>query len=211
MTAPESPEAAEARRLEGLWASEFGDAYIARNPVLHELRAPFWASLIGDHDIASVLEVGCGQGGNLMRILPLLDPTRIWGVDVNPNAVELARRNTPGANIVLNAARALPFPDRFVDLVFTVTVLIHQPDETLPQVMDEIVRCADRFVLWCEYYASSTEEVPYHGEPGTLFKRDFAALYAGRFPELTVVDEGYLAQDEGFDRSHWQLLERSSR
>ena len=211
MTDPESPEVAEARRLEALWSTEFGDAYIARNPVLHELRAPFWRSLIERHRIASVLEVGCGQGGNLMRIAPYIDPDRILGVDVNPKAVDLARRNVPGSTIVEGPARELPFADRSVDLVFTVTVLIHQPDATLAQVMSEIVRCADRFVLWCEYYAPSTEEIPYHGEPGTLFRRDFAALYAAGFPDLTVIEEGYLAPDEGFDRSHWQLLERTPR
>ena len=101
----------------------------------------------------------------------------------------------------------LPFRDRFVDLTFTVGVLIHQPDEALPDVLGEIVRCSDRFVLWCEYYAPSTEEVPYHGEKGTLFRRNYGAIYGETFPELTVVEEGYL-EDEGWDRGTWQLLRR---
>lgn len=200
-----SPDPTEARRLESLWAGEFGDAYIARNPVLHEHRAPFWESLVARHDIRSVLEVGCGQGGNLMRITPLVDPEMIWGVDVNATAVERARHNAPGTNVVRSAARDLPFRDGFVDLVYTVGVLIHQPDDALPQVMAEIVRCAGRFVLWCEYYAPATEEIPYHGERGTLFRRDYGAIYGSLFPALTVVEEGYL-EDEGWDRGTWQLL-----
>jgi spore coat polysaccharide biosynthesis protein SpsF len=205
---PESSDSTEADRLEGLWAGEFGDAYIARNPVLHEHRAAFWESLIRRHDIHSVLEVGCGQGGNLMRIMPVLDPARIWGVDVYATAVERARSNAPGTNVVRSAARALPFRDGFVDLAYTVGVLIHQPDDTLAQVMREIVRCTGRFVMWCEYYAPSTEEVPYHGERGTLFRRDYGAIYRSLVPGLAVVDEGYL-EGEGWDRGTWQLLRRS--
>jgi ubiquinone/menaquinone biosynthesis C-methylase UbiE len=68
-----------------------------------------------------------------MRMLPLLDPSRIWGVDVNATAVERARHNAPGTNVIRSPARDLPFRDGFVDLVYTVGVLIHQPDETLPQ------------------------------------------------------------------------------
>jgi len=203
----ERTDRSEGDRLEGLWGGEFGNAYIDRNPTLHEQRATFWESLIRRHEIRSVLEVGCGQGGNLMRIMPVIDPARIWGVDINATAIERARHNAPGTNIVRSGARELPFRDRFVDLVFTVGVLIHQPEETLPDVMSEIVRCADRFVLWCEYHAPSTEEVPYHGESGTLFRRDYGAIYHSLFPELEVVEGGYL-ENEAWDRATWQLLRR---
>jgi hypothetical protein len=73
-------------------------------------------------------------------------------------------------------------------------------------MVDEIVRCADRFVLWAEYHAEETEEVPYHGERGALFRRDYGAVYSARHPELTVVEEGFLDRAAGFDRVTWQLL-----
>lgn len=198
----------EASRLEALWAGEFGAAYADRNPVDVERRAGFWDGLLQRQPIRSVLEVGCGQGANLAPICRRLDPADVWGIDVSTLAVERARVNAPGANVVLSRARQLPFRDRFVDLTFTVGALIHQPEESLAGVIDEIVRCSGRFVLWAEYHAPATEEVPYHGTRGSLFRRDYAAIYATTHPELAVVKSGFLDQADGFDRVTWQLLER---
>jgi spore coat polysaccharide biosynthesis protein SpsF len=205
-TRPPGPP--ETSRLEGLWAGEFGDAYVERNRALDERRGAFWESLIRRHEVMSVLEIGCGQGGNLAPIARVLDARDVWGVDVNAVALERARSNAPGINAVTAVARSLPFRDRFVDLAFTVGVLIHQPDSTLPLVLAEIVRCARRYVLWGEYHAETTEEVPYRGERGALYRRDYGSIYASLFPELRVRDEGFLGPDAGFDRVTWQLLER---
>lgn len=205
-TRPSEP--AETSRLEALWAGEFGDAYVERNRALDERRGAFWETLIRRNGIASVLEIGCGQGGNLAPIASVLDPSHVWGVDVNAAALERARSNAPGINAVASPARYLPFRDRFVDLVFTIGVLIHQPDATLPLVMAEIVRCAGRYVLWGEYHAATTEEVPYRGERGALYRRDYGSIYASLFPELRVREEGFLGPESGFDRVTWQILER---
>ena len=198
----------ETARLERLWAGEFGRAYADRNRAPDPRRATFWDRLLATYDIASVLEVGCGQGGNLAPIARRLEPPDVWGVDINATSVERARRHAPGTNIVLSRARQLPFRDRLVDLAFTVGVLIHQPDESLAGVISEVVRCSDRYVLWAEYHAERTEEVPYHGEAGSLFRRDYGAIYASLQPELEVVEAGFLDQDAGFDRTTWQLLRR---
>lgn len=201
-------EAAEAARLEELWAGGFGGAYADRNRVLDERRAAFWRGLLKRYPIRSVLEVGCGQGGNLARIAGVLEPADVWGVDLNLTALARAREHAPGINVVAAKGRRLPFRDGLVDLAFTVGVLIHQPDESLPDVMAELVRCSGRYVLWAEYHAPATEAVPYHGEEGALFRRDYGALYAQQHPELSVVEEGFLDRDSGFDRVTWQLLER---
>ena len=202
------PDDIEAARLENLWAGDFGEAYIARNRVLDERRAAFWTRLIDEHQIRSVLEVGCGQGGNLRPIATRLEPGDVWGVDVNETALAIARVNAPGVNAVASVARHLPFRDGLVDLAFTVGVLIHQPDATLPLVIAEIVRCSRAFVLWAEYHAPATQEVPYHGVAGSLYRRDYGAIYRELFPELVVRAEGFLAPEDGFDRLTWQLLEK---
>lgn len=202
------PEPSEATRLEELWAGEFGGEYADRNRVLDERRTRFWHGLLERHEIGSVLEVGCGQGGNLAPIAGVLAPADVWGVDLNLTALARAREHAPGINVVTARARRLPFRDGFVDLAFTVGVLIHQPEESLPDVMAELVRCSRRYVLWAEYHAPTSEAVPYHGEEGALFRRDYGALYARQQPELAIVEEGLLDRDSGFDRVTWQLLER---
>jgi pseudaminic acid biosynthesis-associated methylase len=199
---------AEATRLEQLWAGDFGNAYVTRNEVLDERRADFWRTLLASVQIRTTLEVGCGQGGNLRPISAILDPDDVYGIDINAEAIERAKRNAPGTHVAHSVARDLPFEDGRFDLVYTVGVLIHQPDETLSQVMAEIVRCSGRFVLWVEYHAPETVEVPYHGVEGSLFKRDYGRLYHEQFPELTVHSEGFLAPEAGFDRGTWQLLEK---
>ena len=152
-------EATRATSLEQLWAGDFGAAYIDRNRALDERRAVFWTDLVQSTGIRSVLEIGCGQGANLKPLASLLDPHDVWGVDVNEDALALARLHAPGVNVVASRARRLPFRDDLADLAFTVGVLIHQPETTLPIVMAEIVRCSARFVLWAEYHAPTTEEV----------------------------------------------------
>jgi pseudaminic acid biosynthesis-associated methylase len=201
-------EATRATSLEQLWAGDFGAAYIDRNRALDDRRAVFWTDLVQSAGIRSVLEIGCGQGANLKPLAGLLDPHDVWGVDVNEDALALARLHAPGVNVVASRARRLPFRDDLADLAFTVGVLIHQPETTLPIVMAEIVRCSARFVLWAEYHAPTTEEIEYHGKTGALYRRDYGAIYRELFPELSLVREGFLAQEDGFDRVTWQLLEK---
>ena len=89
-------------------------------------------------------------------------------------------------------------------------VLIHQPDETLEKVMSEMVRVARRYVFCGEYYDRETVEVPYRGQPGALFRRDYGRMFEELFPyELSRVREGYLGEEDGWDRTTWWLFERS--
>lgn len=198
----------EAARLERLWSGDFGVAYADRNQTLDERRGLFWDGLLAEHPIRSVLEVGCGQGANLRPIARRLPPADVWGIDLGAVALSRAREHAPGTNLVLAPARRLPFRDRFVDLTFTCGVLIHQPEESLKDVIDELVRCSARYILWIEYYAPVTEEVPYHGQAGSLFRRDYAKIFASLHPELREVASGYHDREVDFDRATWQLLER---
>lgn len=194
----------EIARLEALWAGEFGDAYVERNRRAGDHRGPFWASIVERTRPSSVLEVGCNVGGNLRW---LADGTRrAVGVDVNAGALELLAADVPAAEGVLSPARSIPFADGEFDLVFTMGVLIHQPDESLPSVIDEMVRCARRFVLAGEYHADEQREVPYRGVDGALFKRDYGALFLDRHPELRLEAEGFLGSDQGWDDVTWWLF-----
>jgi pseudaminic acid biosynthesis-associated methylase len=198
----------EVERLEGLWGGAFGDAYVDRNAAAGDGRADFWRHLLTAHAVTSVLEVGCNVGANLRHIAGHVDSRNVHGVDVNLKALERLHASGMGVNAIWAPARELPFRDRWFDLVVTVGVLIHQPETTLGRVMDEIVRCARRYVLCAEYHADGTEEIPYRGEHGTLFRRNYRDLYLSRFPELDVADEGQLGADEGFDAVTWHLFER---
>jgi len=198
----------EINRLENLWGGEFGDAYVERNRNAGDARGPFWSSLLARFPVKRTLEVGCNTGANL-RWLAASVP-EVYGIDVNHKALTDVRRTMPGVNAVFAAGRDLPFRDRSFDLVFTTGVLIHQPSESLPLVMGEIVRCSRSYVLCGEYYADEPTEVPYRGETGALFKRDFGRLYQKLFPELELRDGGFLSKADGWDDVTWWLFEKSA-
>lgn len=197
--------------LEDMWAGEFGDAYLQRNNQAARGREPFWKDRIEQTEPASVLEVGCNLGGNLRPLAELLPDATIAGVDVNDAALEVAREAVPGAQLQKASAYALPFDDRSFDLVFTTGVLIHLPPEGIGAAIDEIVRCSKRYVLCGEYYADEEEEVPYRGQSGALFRRDYGEIYGQRHPELNLLDTGFLprSEDSSWDDVTWWLLERA--
>ncbi len=102
----------------------------------------------------SILEVGCGPGGNLAAI-EVLGPKDITGCDSSPEMLARARNRTH-AELVQSEETALPFPDRRFDLVFTVTVLQHIPEEAdAAALLAEMVRVTSRTVLLYEDLAET--------------------------------------------------------
>lgn len=198
-------DADDTARLEALWAGEFGDDYVVRNRAAGEGRRPFWEARLAALGFGSALEIGCNVGGNLVWLAELIGAENVAGVDVNERALEILRERVPGIDVRRAAARELPFEDGAFDLAFTTGVLIHQPPDELPQVMDEIVRCSRRYVLCGEYRADDLEEVPYRGQEGALFRHDYGRLYQERHPSLRLVEEGFLPRSEGVwdDITYW--------
>ncbi len=200
----------EAARLEALWAGDFGNAYVDRNLSAYERRGEFWLPLLDELRPQSVLEVGCNVGGNLQWIAQQVDPAAVTGVDVNAKALRLLDQRVPGVRGVYAPARDLPVGDRSIDFVFTMGVLIHQPEETLAKVMSEMVRASSRYVFCGEHYDTETVAVRYHGHDRAMFRRDYGGLFLDLFPyELTLVRQGYLSPEEGWDRVTWWLFERA--
>lgn len=208
MTEEADQRAPESARLEQMWSGSFGDSYSERNADAGGGRDVFWGQLLTAHPVQRVLEVGCNAGANLQWIVKHVPPTETFGIDVNQEALSRLRDRLPGVNAVAGFGRELPFRDRWFDLVFTTGVLIHQPASTLPIVMSEIVRASRRYILCGEYFAAEETEVPYRGHSGALFKRDYGRLYQDLFPDLDLIDEGFLAQSDGWDDVTWWLLER---
>ncbi len=196
----------EAERLEKLWSGEFGNAYVDRNSG-PDTRGPFWRQLLERYPVERVLEVGCNIGGNLQWIVEKVPARQVYGIDVNEKALAIVR-NRLQVNVTWSVARELPFRNGWFDLTFTAGLLIHQPEEVMKDVMSEVVRCSRRYVLCLEYFAKETVEVPYRGQTGALFKRDYGRIYAESFPALTQRESGFLGKDQGWDDVTWWLFEK---
>lgn len=197
-----------ALRNEALWASGFGDAYLERNAEAGGPRAAFWDAFMGRFPARRVLEVGCTQGDNLVHIARHVPAHDLWGLDINTTVLEALKDHVPGVNATWGSARELPFRDGWFDLTLTVGLLIHQPDEVLPLVMSELVRTSRRWIVCGEYHADEPTEINYRGYDGLLFKRDYGRIYAELFPELRLVEEGFLTKDDGFDRVTYHVFEK---
>lgn len=80
----------------------------------------------------SVLEVGCGPGGNLQEAAKH-QPARLVGVDISGEMLKLAAVYLQGVNVELvkTDGTGLPLPDNTFDLVYSVTVLQHNTDYQL--------------------------------------------------------------------------------
>src|SRR3982751_654643 len=72
-----------------------------------------------------VLDVGCGSGDFTARLVPLVAPGRVVGVDVSPSQVAHARAHHSGAEFLAGRAQDVGslFPPSSVGVVVTVATL----------------------------------------------------------------------------------------
>jgi spore coat polysaccharide biosynthesis protein SpsF len=208
--APTKTKGGETARLETLWAGPLGNAYVDRALSAGNGRSELWLPLMDELGPETVLEVGCGIGQNLRWITQRVEAKSVTGVDINAKALRLLDRRVPGVRGVNAPARELPLADRSVEFVFTMGVLVHQPEETLDKVMSEMVRVSSRYVFCGEYYDANPVALPYDGNESALFRRDYGGLFLDLFPfELALVRDGHMAPEEGSDHVTWWLFERA--
>lgn len=191
------------------WSGEFGTAYTDRNIADLAKRTQAFREIIQDLPITRVLEVGCNRGHNLVAFSEIIgESAEVCGIEPNPYALRTARASSDRISALKGTAFELPFRDGYFDLVFTAGVLIHISLADLPRAISEIVRTSRRYVLALEYFAEEETTIPYRGSNDLLWKRNFLAHYQTQFPELKLVRSGYYDQEQGFDRTHWWLLEK---
>jgi pseudaminic acid biosynthesis-associated methylase len=163
-------------QMEGLYRSRYG---VTRTEMNQEF--------VGGLDRSSrILEVGTNIGNQLL-CLQRMGFRELYGIELQWYAVEQAKRGTERINIIQGSAFDIPFKDGFFDLVFTSGLLIHIAPSDIRHVLDEIHRCARRYVWGLEYFAEEYTTVKYRGHDDLLWKTDFCALYKAAFPALRIV------------------------
>jgi len=139
---------------------------------------------------AKILEVGANSGIQL-SCLKELGFNRLYGIDIQREAIELAHKKRPELDVIEGNIFDIPFQDGFFDLVFTSGVLIHIPPEKINSALNEIVRCTNDRIYGHEYYSEEYTEIEHRGHEGVLWKADFPEQYMeGR--DLQLVDVDYL-------------------
>lgn len=104
-------------------------ALAQRERILQEALARRGIQTLGGLDI---LEVGCGTGGELSRLVATgADPRRLSGIDLREDAIAEARARVPGAQLVAGDASSLPYPDGSFDIVYQATALSSMPTRSM--------------------------------------------------------------------------------
>jgi SAM-dependent methyltransferase len=87
-----------------------------------------------------LLDAGCGPGGHLRWAADSGLFTKLAGVDLGSQAVDLARRRVPDAELHAAPLHRLPFPDHSFDVIALHDVLQHIHEDDLSSSLAEIRR-----------------------------------------------------------------------
>lgn len=197
---------------EEIWRTDFGENYNKRNTYTNDeldkvykeamgiSRTEMVQKFFGDLDKdTKILEVGCNIGLMLVN-LQELGFKNLYGIEIQPSAIEQANQRTTGLKITEGSAYDLPYKDEEFDLVFSTHVLIHLDPKMIHNALSEIVRCSKNLIFGNEYFAEELTEINnYYGQANMVWKRDFAKLYTDLFPNVKLVKEEnikYLSSDD---------------
>ena len=183
------------------WKGEFGKEYTDRNALTLEQTdklykknygitgTELYEEFIGDLERPiKILEVGSNIGNKLL-MLQRMGFKHLYGIEINSYAIERAKTNTTGINIIQASAFDIPFKDGYFELVFTSGVLIHISPADIKRALSEIYRCSKKYIWGFEYYADTYTKVRYREQDNLLWKTDFAGLYLNFFDDLELVKE----------------------
>ena len=98
--------------------------------------------LKGDKDSWRILDVGCGAGFSLLRLLSYgLEPERLYGVDISETRIARGRKRFPALNLMQGDATGMDYPPDSFDLVMESTVFIQLMDDSISQgIAGEMLR-----------------------------------------------------------------------
>lgn len=197
---------------EKFWAGAFGTNYINRNQS-HQLIASniaLFSKIISQtKEVNSIIEFGANVGLNLQALHTLLPHTSLAAIEINDTAVEHLREND-FIRIYHESILETTLAELY-DLTLIKGVLIHINPNELPTVYKKLYDFSKRYICVVEYYNPTPVEIPYRGHSGKLFKRDFAGELLDMYPDLELIDYGFVYhRDANFpqDDCTWFLLKK---
>jgi len=92
-------------------------------------------------DCASILDWGCGCGRTLHYLLEDVPAGRIYGCDIDADAIAWMRRSIEGPSFThIAPLPPTPFPDQSFDLVYGISIFTHLNEATQLEWLEELRR-----------------------------------------------------------------------
>ena len=194
------------------WESDFGDNYTDRNnEILINPKKEFFNKVLRNIKINSVFEIGCNRGLNLEVIKKINNNICLNGIEINKKAYNILNNLNICSNLYNDSIFNLIINKKF-DLVFTFGVLIHLNPEYLTETYKKMYELSNKYILIGEYYSRNVQEINYRGHNDKLFKRDFCSELLNIFPDLKLIDYGFVYHKDpkfALDDITWFLLEKN--
>lgn len=141
-----------------------------------------FAELVRAAGTAPVADVGSGPGHVTARLDGLGVP--VFGVDVSPGMVALARQAYPGLRFHVGSMTALDLPDGTLGGILALYSIIHVPDDHLPTAFTEFHRVlAPGGHVLLGFQSGDEEE---HLHLAERFGREISLDYYWRTPEAVA-------------------------
>jgi len=136
----------------------------------------------------SILDVGCGEGSRLNLLISKKQSG--MGIDINSQAIKLARRQYPHLKFILSKSSKIPFPDNQFGLVYSCFVLEHaDKPEKLIKEMIRVLKTGGHLILMCPNFGSPNRRSPNSIERPWLklirgFYQDISFIFTNRIKTL---------------------------
>lgn len=197
---------------EAFWAGEFGNDYAQRNQSakLHAGNVALFSKIMTrTQGVKTVIEFGANIGMNIRALKPLLPDAKFTAVEINDKAITELKK-LDGVEAI--HASVLDFqPKSRYDFCLFKGVLIHLSPDVLPGTYEMVHKASARYVCFVEYYNPTPVQAGYHGNQEKLFKRDFAGEFLEKFPDMKLIDYGFVYRNDPvfqLDDVTWFLMER---
>jgi len=178
---------------------DFWDKYANENEARYNAEfAKFVKDLAISLRCTSVLEIGCGTGIDL-RLFP--ESMEVKGVDLNDNALAIAKEKLPSLDFKKSSIEALPFEDSSIDFVFTHQLLNYLEDDILEKGISEMYRIAKRYIMNCERFDESEKQINENSRFRNMQKRwqDY---------KVRIVSNVDMHEEIDHDKSRFTLLRK---
>ena len=200
---------------ENFWAGDFGNEYVLRSQgteILNSNISFFKRALQNTENIETCIEFGSNIGMNIKALKTLFPNQEQHAIEINKDAVSYLKEIIPESNIINDSIINFK-PFKKWDLVLIKGVLIHINPDMLQKVYLSLVNSCSKYLLINEYYNPKPVTIDYRGHGERLFKRDFAGEILDTFPEMKLIDYGFLYERDPVHKrvgsTNWFLLEKN--